>query len=53
MPRIGFGCASNIHERELVAALSAGYRLFDTAQSSQWGTLSLSLSLPPSLRSTP
>ncbi len=37
MPRIGFGCASNIHERELVAALSAGYRMFDTAQSTQWG----------------
>lgn len=37
MPRVGFGCASNIHERELVAALSAGYRLFDTAQSTQWG----------------
>ena len=37
MPRVGFGCASNIHERELVAALSAGYRMFDTAQSTQWG----------------
>ena len=37
MPRLGFGCASNIHQRELVAALTAGYRLFDTAQSAQWG----------------
>ena len=37
MPRVGFGCASNIHERELVAALSAGFRFFDTARSAQWG----------------
>ena len=37
MPRLGFGCASNIHQRELVAALTAVYRLFDTAQSAQWG----------------
>lgn len=33
LPRIGFGCAGGIGRTEVAAALAAGYRLLDTAQS--------------------
>ena len=36
MPSVGFGCAGYVRRDELVHALDAGYRLFDTAQAHEW-----------------
>ena len=36
MPLIGFGCAGHVRRDSLVAAIAAGYRLFDTAQAEEW-----------------
>lgn len=36
MPSIGYGCAGVRRVATLVDAISAGYRLFDTAQATEW-----------------
>ena len=36
MPMVGFGCAGYVRRDELVHALDAGYRMFDTAQAHEW-----------------
>ena len=36
MPTVGFGCAGYVRKPALLEALAAGYRLFDTAQATEW-----------------
>uniref|UniRef100_A0A7S4B0V3 ShKT domain-containing protein n=2 Tax=Chrysotila carterae TaxID=13221 RepID=A0A7S4B0V3_CHRCT len=36
MPAIGFGCAGHVRAAALVDGINAGYRLFDTAQATEW-----------------
>ncbi|KAL1530681.1 hypothetical protein AB1Y20_001581 [Prymnesium parvum] len=36
LPMVGFGCAGYVRRHELLQAIHAGYRMFDTAQAHEW-----------------